>query len=404
VKVCYVINQYPMVSHSFIRREILALERQGAEVVRTALRGWDAPAVDAGDIQEKERTRYVLQQGVWGVMQAVLRAALRSPGRFFHVMADALALAKVSYLPAWKHLIYFSEACVVAQWVVDAQCDHIHAHFGTNSTDVALLAAALAAKPFSFTVHGPEEFDHPRELGLPLKMERAARTVAISQFGRSQLCRWATPALWNRLVVAHCGLDAMFKAMPETASNQTNTLVCVGRLSEQKGQLTLLQALRKVLDTGINCQLVLAGDGPLREMLEQQAAGLSLQNHIRITGWIDGAQVRREILAARAMILPSFAEGLPVVIMEALALSRPVISTYVAGIPELVLPGECGWLVPAGDVDQLAAAMLQCLQTGESDLRRMGDFGRVRALQRHDMDVIAAQLLLTFKDAVREQA
>jgi glycosyltransferase involved in cell wall biosynthesis len=130
----------------------------------------------------------------------------------------------------------------------------------------------------------------------------------------------------------------------------------------------------------------------MRETLQQRIEELGLTDAVRITGWISGAQVREEILQARALVLPSFAEGLPVVLMEAMALSRPVISTYVGGIPELVLDGKTGWLVPPGDVDSLAQAMLHCLDASEEQLRAMGEAGRQRVQVRHDVQKESSRL------------
>jgi glycosyltransferase involved in cell wall biosynthesis len=191
----------------------------------------------------------------------------------------------------------------------------------------------------------------------------------------------------------------MFMSDPKEQAASGNTLVCVGRLCEQKGQLLLLQALRRVLDRGVGCRLVLAGDGEMRQVIESSVQSLGLSECVRITGWVDGARVRDEILRARAMVLPSFAEGLPVVIMEALSLGRPVISTYIAGIPELIQPGINGWLVPAGDVGQLADAMVSCIETPDADVLAMGRSGRQRVIERHDINVSARQLLSMFAES-----
>jgi glycosyltransferase involved in cell wall biosynthesis len=179
----------------------------------------------------------------------------------------------------------------------------------------------------------------------------------------------------------------------------TPRLVCVGRLCEQKGQLLLVQALQRVIAGGRACELVLAGDGEMRADIEALVERHLLQPHVRITGWIGSAQVREEILAARALVLPSFAEGLPVVIMEAMALRRPVITTFVAGIPELVHDGVSGWLVPAGDVDALASAMVACLDASPDTLARMGEAAHERVLARHDVDCEAAKLATMFAGA-----
>jgi len=192
--------------------------------------------------------------------------------------------------------------------------------------------------------------------------------------------------------VVHCGLDATFLADAITPVPDVPRLVCVGRLSGQKGQLLLIEAAARLQREGLAFELVLAGDGEMRPQIEQYIAKEGLGQHVRITGWISGAQVKQELLAARALVLPSFAEGLPVVIMEAMALGRPVISTYIAGIPELVLDGQCGWLTPAGDVAALATAMRSCLACDTATLQAMGQQARERAAARHDIRTEAAKL------------
>ena len=206
-------------------------------------------------------------------------------------------------------------------------------------------------------MHGPEEFDKPELLWLGEKIRRSAFVVAVSSFGRSQLFRWAAYADWPKVQVVHCGIDPGFHAVPPRPIPAAPRLVCVGRLCEQKGQMLLVRAVQAVVAKGILVHLVLAGDGEMRGAIEQLIDASGLREHITITGWINGDQVREEILAARAMVLPSFAEGLPVVVMEAMALRRPVLSTYIAGIPELVIADENGWLFPAGDVAALAEAL-----------------------------------------------
>jgi glycosyltransferase involved in cell wall biosynthesis len=399
MKVCYIVNQYPKVSHSFIRREILALESQGAQVLRVAMRGWKDSLVDAQDQAERERTRYVLAGGPVHLGVAVVLTALRRPLRFARAFTQALAMTRHSERALWYHLVYMAEACVVARWLVADGAQHIHAHFGTNPAEVALLVSTLTGVPYSFTVHGPEEFDKPAAIGLRTKIRHASRVVAISSYGRSQLYRWATLAEWDKIRVVHCGLDPDNFDIQDTRTPLSNTLVCIGRLCEQKGQLILLQALRRVIDRDVACHVVLAGDGEMRGEIEDTIKSLRLDDHVRITGWIDNAQVRAELLQARALVLPSFAEGLPVVIMEALAMGRPAISTYVAGIPELVLPAENGWLVPAGDTDSLADAMCNCLNTGSDEVLAMGMRGRARSLARHDIRESARQLLGIFGEA-----
>ena len=400
-RIAYFINQYPKVSHSFIRREILALERQGFAIERIALRGWDADLVDAEDVQERGRTRYVLQDGIVGLILAVLRILIRRPVRFFMALKLALKMGIHADRPWPFHLIYLTEACRIVPWLKESGARHVHAHFGTNSTEVVMLAKVLGGPSYSFTVHGTE-FDRPEFLKLGEKVKHAAFVVAVSSFGRSQLYRWADYADWPKVHVVHCGLEQAFYEVHLVPIPVTHRMVCVGRLSEEKGQLLLLGAASLLARKGKNLELVLAGDGDMRPELESQILQHNLQGQVRITGWISSAQVREEILAARALVLPSFAEGLPVVIMEAMALRRPVLATYVGGIPELVRPGVDGWLFPAGDVEALVATLEELLATPAGVLEEMAEAGYQRVLERHSADIEAGKLAQLFRSVAKE--
>jgi glycosyltransferase involved in cell wall biosynthesis len=291
-------------------------------------------------------------------------------------------------------LAYLLEAAYLARRLRARGVEHLHNHIGEGSATVAMLASVLADIPFSLTIHGPGEFDRPALLALGEKIRRASFTAAVSEFTRSQLYRWTDRADWPKIHVVHCGLDGTFldAGAGADAVPEARRLVCVGRLDEQKGPLLLIEAAAVLAAEGLAFELVLIGDGPLRRPIERRIEQLGLHDHVRLAGWQGTLEVRAAILQARALVLPSFAEGLPVVIMEALALRRPVISTYVAGIPELVAPGACGWLVPAGSVAALAAAMRAALSAPVEDLRRMGRTGAALVAQRHDGAVEAAKL------------
>lgn len=396
MRIAYFINQYPKVSHSFIRREILALERQGFTVSRIALRGWQEKVVDTEDIQEQAKTRYILQKGLLGLILATL-ACIYRPRRFFEALKYAVRLSLGSGRPLPYHLIYFAEACQLARWANAGGTEHIHAHFGTNSAEVAMLAGMLGNIPYSFTVHGPEEFDRPQALKLGIKIAQAKFVVAISQYGRSQLYRWAGFNDWPKIKVVHCGLEPAFFHVPEEPIPVAPRLLCIGRLCEQKGQLLLVEAAHRLKEKGTQFHLTLAGDGEMRSDIEALIGKYMLQEYISITGWISSNQVQQHLLDSQIMVLPSFAEGLPVVIMEAMALKRPVISTYVAGIPELVVPGETGWLCPAGDIDALVEVMQQALSTSRQALQAMGEQGYQRVLNQHHIDKEASLLAGYFR-------
>jgi glycosyltransferase involved in cell wall biosynthesis len=326
------------------------------------------------------------------LVEALLRTAAKRPISLASALRIAWQCSRGSERPLVVHLAYLAQACIALQWARESSVSHVHAHFGTNPAEVAMLLAALGGPAFSFTVHGPEEFDQPRALNLGAKVRQAAFTIAISSFGRSQLYRWADVIDWERIAVVRCGLDDSYVQAEPSCVPESPRLVCVGRLCEQKGQLLLVRAAAQLVARGVSIEVVLAGDGEMRAEIESECARLGVAECVRITGWINGDQVRDELALARALVLPSFAEGLPVVLMEALASGRPVITTFVAGIPELVVDGENGWLIPAGDTDRLVEAMHQCLSAPCDRLSTMGRAGRQRALARHDVDVEAAKL------------
>ena len=397
LKIAYFINQYPKVSHTFIRREILALERQGFDVQRIALRGWSETTPDPVDRQEQARTRYILRQGVWGLVLPALHTIILSPVRLFSALGLAIRVSRRSDRRILRRLVCVAEACRLVSWLRELKVSRLHAHFGTNSAEVGMYAHCLGGPPFSFTVHGPEEFESP--MGLAEKVGESAFVAAISSYGRSQLYLRCRTTEWPKVQVVRCGIEPSFHRAAAIAAPASRRFVCVGRLCEAKGQLLLVEAMARLRAKRIEMDLVLAGDGPLRGEIEAAVERQGLGDTVRITGWISSDSVRDEILAARALVLPSFAEGLPVVIMEAMALRRPVLSTYVAGIPELVRGGENGWLFPAGSLDELTAAMEDCLSRSAEEIQRMGDAGYGRVIERHSIDVEAAKLADLFRSS-----
>lgn len=389
MKIAYLVNRYPAVSHSFIRREILGLEALGHEVVRFSIRGVDSKLPDEGDRREAEKTRVVLGQGEAVLIGATLVTLLLHPVRFGRALRAAFAMAGWGLKPKVRHLAYLVEACWIARHLDGAK--HLHAHFGTNPAAVARLVHLLCGIPYSFTVHGPEEFDHPIGLALPLKMADARAVIAISSFGRSQLMRWAAYGDWPKIKVVRCGVDALFADTAPPAPIESPELCCVARLSGQKGLPLLIEAAKLLKGRGIAFHLTLVGDGEMRGEVEAMIAAAGLEQAITITGYVSATEVRARIAASRAMVLPSFAEGLPVVIMEALALGVPVVTTSIAGIPELV-DGACGWIVPAGSAETIADAMADALAANPATLRAMGLVGRERVLAMHDANRNAAAL------------
>ena len=391
MKLAYLVNTYPRASHSFIRREIAALERRGHEVLRLAMRSDRAALKDPADIAEDRRTAHLLERGAARLIGGAFGWMLRHPGSALRALRLALECGGRAGARL-RHVIYWLEAAEVARRCHAAGVVHLHAHFGTNSATVAMLAGEMGGPRWSFTVHGPEEFDAPVALSLGEKIARAGFVVAISSFGRSQLCRWVGTEHWEKIAVVHCGIEPdRFQpvALPEGAA-----LVAIGRFAPQKGFALLIEALAAV--PGVRLSLV--GDGELRGQIAAAVAAHGLQDRVDFRGWQNEAGVARALTQAGGLVLPSFAEGLPVVIMEAMAMGRPVIATAIAGVPELVTP-ETGWLVPAGDAGALAGAIAALAATPPARLAAMGAAGRARVLQRHDIDREAARLAALFGES-----
>jgi colanic acid/amylovoran biosynthesis glycosyltransferase len=387
MRVAYLVNQYPSISHTFVRREIEALERLGVQVERYSIRPMSEKALpDPADLRELAITHALLGRGGRALLPSVARMAAARPALFARAEQLTVRIGKRSERGLLRNFAYLAEACALVEQLEKANVQHVHAHFGTNSAAVAMLAHELGGPSYSFTAHGPEEFDKPDLIALREKIARAAFVVGVSSFGRSQLYRYCAAKDWDKVQVVRCGVDASYMAHEPSPVPDVPRLVSVGRLSEQKGQLLLVEAAAQLKNEGRSFELVLVGDGPMRPEVEALIARERLSAHVRITGWASGDEVRREIEASRVFVLPSFAEGLPVVLMEALGRGRPVITTYIAGIPELVKNEVNGWLVPAGSVDDVAVAMRAALDATPERLTEMGRVGFQRVREMHDAE------------------
>jgi glycosyltransferase involved in cell wall biosynthesis len=386
--IAYLVNRYPEANMTFIWREIEALEALGTRICRFTIRRGETALPDAASRAEQDATRIITGRGIAGLVLASLRVLCTRPAAFSRSLWTACRLGWGSERGVILHLAYLAEACALLPWLKQCKARHLHAHFGTNSAMVALLC------------HGPTEFDRAVSINLEEKIRRAAFVVAVSEFGRGQLYRWCPLEHWPKIHVVACGLDRTFlEASLADPPPVARRLVCVGRLVKQKGHVILVEAARQLVAAGLDFELTLIGDGPLRADLERLIRQRGLDRVIRLAGWLSTDDVRRAIRGSRAMVVPSFAEGLPVVLMESLALRRPVITTTIAGIPELVAAGVNGWLVPPGSVEGLAGAMRDALTADPVLLARMGEAGRASVLRNHDGAAQASKLLALFDAA-----
>lgn len=394
---------YARGTDSFIRGEVLRLRELGLAVRTYSIRKPNpAEATDESIASEQKQTYYLLEQSLWRLAIDVASSFLRRPGRAASALIIALRTAQPGLRGSILAGVYWLEAASLARALERDGITHLHNHIGQNSATVAMLASAICGITYSLTVHGPLEFDRPRELAIGEKVRRSSFTVAISNYGRSQLMRWTPREAWDKIRVVRCGVQPEFLDRREEPERTTRPakFVCVGRLAEQKGIPVLIEAVMAMKSEGYSFELALIGDGPLRGEIETQVRDAGLGGTVRLAGLLSPAQVRVEMLSSRALVMPSFAEGLPVVMMESLALGKPVIGTYIAGVPELVRPGETGWLVPAGSSVLLAEAMKQAIGASDEELAEMGRRGAALVRKEHDQRIQAQSLAVLLTHSV----
>lgn len=385
----YLMNTYPITSTTFVRREIHAHEMAGMDVTRFAIRDWAEVPVDPRDRDEVDKTTYILKQGAWALAVRALTEVVTNPLGFARALKTMVHLATRPGSTGIKNAAYLLEAVFLKQSARAKDIHHVHAHFSTNSAAVALLSRRLGGPSYSFTAHGPDEFDDPAGNGLPAKVEHAAFVAAITDYAREVILTATGQSGADKVHVVRCGID--LDDFDLTPPPQNARIVCVGRLCPAKAQALLVEAVAPLVHNFPNLELVFIGDGEDRAGIEMRIAELGLENHVTMAGWGTGEEVRAAIKDARIFALPSFAEGLPIVLMESLAMGRAVVTTQITGIPELV-DHSCGWVVQAGDVPALQEAVSQALSSDTKTLAALAETGRARVVQAHDQTQNAARL------------
>ena len=403
----YITSQYARVGDTYVRREVAQLRRLGHVVHTFSVRKADPHELVSDEIRrEYAQTAYLLEAGAVKLTMAGFRRAIATPWEFLQAIRIVHRAVPPGIEKRWvRRVAYLLEAAHLAELMIAKNVQHLHNHIGENSALVAMLSSILSGIPYSMTIHGPGEFDRPTLLALNEKIRHAAFVVAISEFTRSQLYRWADYADWPKIQIVRVGTSPMFLEHGPAAIPTAPRLVNIGRIVEQKGQAILIQAAAVLRDRGHDFELVIVGDGPMRSEIEQLIDRFGLKDQVRIVGYLNDQGVMQELLAARALVLPSFAEGLPGVFFEAMALGRPVISTCIAAIPELIEPGQNGWLVPAGAVEPLADAMAEAVTANPAELERMGRAAAARIAELHNPSTEVSQLASLFAnpDAIANQ-
>jgi colanic acid/amylovoran biosynthesis glycosyltransferase len=387
-RLAYLVSRYPALSHTFILREVLGLRRRGFDVRVASINPPDRPGslMTDDELQEAARTYVVKRSRWWELVGAHAATACTRPLLYAAGLAWAVRLARWDVKKLLFGLGYFLEAGLVGRWMGRQRLSHLHVHFANPAATVGLLVSRMFPVTLSITVHGPDEFDDVRQHALSDKIAAASFICCISRFAKSQLMKLSPSTEWNKMEVARLGVDpGIFFPVAAPPGPRPFDILCVGRLVPAKGQQVLIEAVGRLVGAGRAVRLRLIGEGPDRRRLEQQVALEGLHEVVRFEGGITQDRIRSFYQQADMFVLPSFAEGLPVVLMEAMAMELPCVSTWIAGIPELIRPGQDGLLVAPGDVEALTQAIARLMD--DPALRSaLGREGRDRVVAHYNLD------------------
>ena len=378
--IAYLCSQYPAISHTFIYREIESLRKAGMTVYTASIRQPENLAVmTPAEQEEAKRTLMVLSMPFPSMLGAHLHCLKNNPAGYLRMATSGLRLLTSGPKSLLKAVAYFAEAGILLQWLHRHNITHIHEHFANPTAIVAILMKSYGGVSYSISVHGPDIFYTVDSAMLAEKIRKAAFVRCISHYCLSQIMRISAPAAWNKLHIVRCGVDPdLYTPRPEPGNSLPNIL-CVGRLVAAKGQYILLKSCALLKKEGLQFQLTIVGDGPDRQILEKAATSGNLDGTVTFTGALGQDKVRDVYNRADLFVLASFAEGVPVVLMEAMAKEIAVISTRITGIPELIEHEKDGLLATPGDEADLASQIRKLLGNPQQR-RELGTAGRKKVI------------------------
>lgn len=388
----YVMTHYPRNAQTFIAGEIDGVRRAGVAVTPFAMNRPDAAELAVTGAEARAEDTTYLKDAPLRALGAVLALALRHPVGMARLVGAALASGGGSPTRMARRLAHLVQAARLARVAGERGLRHLHAHFGLAPATIAWFASRMLALDgrragFSFTIHGFHDFADPAETRLDLKAPAAAAVVCVSDFTRGQLFLHADPVTWPRAHVVRCGIDLnAWEFTPRPPADGAPTIIAIGRLSPEKGFTVLIDAMARLRDAGVAARLLLVGDGPERGVIAAAIAAHGLQDRVTLAGELAPDAVRARLGEAEIFCLPSFSEGLPVSIMEAMAAGVPVVTTWIAGIPELAENGVTALTAPPARADALADALRRLVE--DPDLRaRLATAARARVEERHDQAI-----------------
>ncbi len=404
VRVAYLNTAYPALTHTFIEREVRALRALGVCVETFSVQrpGQHSRLSEAHEKAAQE-TFYILD-GLAPMVSSVIRALVTSPAGCLRALVASQQLAPPGLKSRLKHLVYAYEGMRLACELRRRKFGHLHVHMANSGTAVAMMACRYAPSlRYSISIHGSAEFFHVDSWRLASKAEDAMFVRCISNFCRAQVMTWTNPRVWGNFHIVHCGIEsAVFLPRPARQPGPLR-LITIGRLHPIKGYHLLLDAVAALVKGGLIVDLDMIGDGPERAALEKRAQALGLGARVRFSGAVSQDAIGAHYDQADAIVVSSFMEGVPVVLMEAMAKGLGVIATRVGGIPELVEDGVSGFLVNAGSADALMES-IRVLAADPDLCQRQGKAGRKRVLAEYSLDQVGAGMLGLFKQYLGDAA
>ena len=395
-RLAYLSNPYPAISHTFIYREIESLRKAGLDIATVSVSQTpDKEKMTLAEQQEAEKTLVLKNTSPLKIVSALLSTSLHSPKGFVKMVLHALTFCFKGPKNPIKAAGYLAEAIILLAWLRENEITHIHEHFANPTAFVAMLCKSYGGISYSLSIHGPDIFSRVDSSMLAEKVKDAVFIRCISHYCKSQIMQITPHHLWKNHHIVRCGVDPDVFHERTLPGNEVPRILCVGRLCPAKGQHILLEACAALTRQGYSFKMVFVGDGEERSSLERLTFSLGLEEYVQFTGVLGQEEVRGEYRQADLFVLPSFAEGVPVVLMEAMAMKIPVISTRITGIPELIEHGKDGLLATPGDVDDLVEQLSRLLQ--DSQLRcRLGNSGRNKVVTTYNQQQNNAELAAIF--------
>jgi len=408
--IAYILPRFPVLTQTFVLYEILALQEGGISIdVFPLLR--ERPKVLHPEVKQLVEEAHYHGAMSPKVLLANLTFVARRPRTYFRTLLEVVRGSWKS----WKYLLgglaMFPKSVLFAIEIQKRGITHIHAHFSNHSALSALVVHRLSGIPFSFTAHGSDL--HIDRCMLRQKVDAAVFVVAISEYNRRMIVQESGPEAGAKVHVIHCGIDmTFFKPVSERRQDGALGIVCVGSLLEVKGHTYLIEACRQLRNSGVKFYCHLVGDGPLRPELQRQIEKASLRDKVLMRGALPRTEVLELLRGSDVIVQPSVQtaagsrEGIPVALMEGMALGLPAVASRLSGIPELVEHGKSGLLVAPRNSGEIAEAL--CTLAADPDLRgRLGRAGREKVGREFDLRMNAAifsRLLTSSSGAVMAEA